>query len=270
MSTKAILALAIVLLLPVLSYLLVDTYSSDAVHMPPRFFPDSTIEKVEGGKKKTDTIWHRVTPLTLTNQLGQKVSFNDVPDKVVVVDFFFTHCPSICPTMTRNMRRLQQTMMSRDPRKVIDTPLAHLMSITIDPKRDSVEVLKKYADKNGVDHNRWWMMTGDQEMIYNFAIREMKLGLVDGNGNDTLFEHSSKLVLLDKDRVIRGYYNGLDTSEILRLSQDIVFLSLEKDRTKPSTIFTQLKELWPVFIVVLLAVGLFAFMSYKSKKKYTV
>lgn len=270
MSTKAILALAIVVLLPVLSYLLVDTYSNDAVHMPPRYFPDSTIEIVKGGKKMTDTIWHKVNPPALTNQLGQQVSFNDVPDKVLVVDFFFTHCPSICPTMTSNMRRLQKLMNSKDPRRVIDTPLAHLVSISIDPKRDTVPVLKKYADKNGVDHNRWWMMTGDQNAIYDFAIREMKLGVIDGNGNDTLFEHSSKFVLLDKDRVIRGYYNGLDTSEILRLSQDIVFLSLEKDRKKPSTIFTQLKELWPVFIVVLLAVGLFVFMSVKSKKNYTV
>lgn len=270
MSTKALIAIAIVLLLPVMSYLLVDSFSSDAVNMPRRYYPDSTIEKVEGGKRFNDTIWHKVIPPELTNQLGQKVSFNDFPNKVLVVDFFFTHCPSICPTMTSNMRRLQNTMISKDPRKVIDTALAHLMSITIDPKRDSVEVLKKYADKNGVDHSRWWMLTGDQEAIYNFAIREMKLGVIDGNGNDTLFEHSGKFVLLDKERVVRGYYNGLDSADVLRLSQDIVFLTLEKDKKRPSTIFTQLKELWPIFIVVLLALGLFSFMSYKSKKKYQV
>jgi len=161
-------------------------------------------------------------------------------------------------------------MKSTDPRKVIDTPLAHLLSFSIDPIRDSPSVLKHYADKNGVDHNRWWMLTGDQQLIYDFAVKELKLGVIDGNEVDTLFDHSPKFVLLDKDRIVRGYYNGLDSNQVLKLSQDIVFLSLEKDRKKPSAVFIQLKQLWPVFVVVIIAVAVFIFLGTRSNKKFNV
>lgn len=258
--------MTIAVLLPVLSYLLVKNYSEGAVLMPPRYFADTVYTKVVNGKQFSDTQWHKVRNIELVNQLGKKVSFDSLPNKVLVVDFFFTHCPSICPGMTNSMKRLQDMMHSEDPRKVIDTPLAHLVSITIDPERDSVTALKAYADKHGVDHQRWWMLTGDKQSIYDFGIQEMKLGIIDGNGVDTLFDHSPKFVLLDKDHVIRGYYNGLDSAQVLKLSQDIVFLSLEKDRKKPSTIFTQIKQLWPVFIIVILAVALLVWVITRSKK----
>ncbi len=269
-STKALLALSIAVLLPVLSYLLVKGYSDDAVQMPPRYFADSVINKVVDGKSVSDTLWHKVTDITLTNQLGDTVSLSSIPDKVLVVDFFFTRCPSICPGMTKNMKRLQDMMTSRDPRKIIDISLVHFLSFSIDPLRDSPSVLKQYADKNGVDHNRWWMLTGDQQKIYDFGIQELKLGIIDGKGQDTLFDHSPKFVLLDKDRVVRGYYNGLDTAQILKLSQDIVFISLEKDKKKPSVIFNQLKQLWPVFVIVILAVFFFVFINIRSNRKFKV
>jgi protein SCO1 len=267
-STKALSALGLVVLLPLISYLLVKGFGDNAVQMPPRYFSDTVVNKVVDGKMISDTQWHRVANITLTNQLGKTVSLDDIKNKVIVVDFFFTRCPSICPGMTQNMRRLQDMMTSTDPRKVVDSALAHLVSFSIDPKRDSAAVLKAYADKHGVDHNRWWMLTGDRDEIYNFGIREMKLGMIDGNGVDTLFEHSPKFVLLDKDRVVRGYYNGLDTAQVLKLSQDIVFLSLEKNRKKPSALFTQMKNLWPVFAVVILAVFVFVIMNIRDRKKF--
>ncbi|MGO8055578.1 hypothetical protein, partial [Rhizobium leguminosarum] len=106
--------------------------------------------------------------------------------------------------------------------------------------------------------------------IYDFAVRELKLGIIDGKGVDTLFDHAPKFMLLDKDRIVRGIYNGLDSNQVLKLSQDIVFLSLEKDRKKPSALFIQLKGLWPVFVVVILAVALFIFMGTRSNKKFKV
>jgi len=269
-STKALLALAIVVLLPVMSYILVKGYGDNAVQMPPRYFSDSIVEKVKDGKLMSDTLWHKVNDITLTNQLGKTVSLDSIHNKVLVIDFFFTRCPSICPGMTKSMKRLQDMMKSTDPRKVIDTPLAHLLSFSIDPIRDSPSVLKHYADKNGVDHNRWWMLTGDQQLIYDFAVKELKLGVIDGNGVDTLFDHSPKFVLLDKDRIVRGYYNGLDSNQVLKLSQDIVFLSLEKDRKKPSAVFIQLKQLWPVFVVVIIAVAVFIFLGTRSNKKFNI
>lgn len=268
MNKKAVWGLLIAVVLPLGSYFLVKGYSDHVIPMPPRYFADSTIEKVVDGKKKTDTFWHRVENITLINQLGQQVNFDSIPNKILVLDFFFTHCPSICPGMTKNMKRLQDMMHSTDPRKVIDTPLVQLLSISIDPERDSVPVLKRFADKYEIDHDTWWMLTGNKDSIYNFGIQEMKLGIIDGNGKDTLFDHSPKFVLLDKDRIVRGYYNGLDTNQLLKLSQDIVFLSLEKDKRIPSPLFQKLKALWPVFIAVIMAVIIFMGLSYYDKKQY--
>ncbi len=258
--------MVLVVVLPVGSYLFVKQVSTNAVAMPPRYYADTVVEKVVNGKQLTDTQWHQVRNITLTNQLGQTVSLDSLKNKVLVIDFFFTHCPSICPGMTKNMKRLQDMMRSTDPRKIIDTPLVHFLSFSIDPERDSPAVIKRFADKYGVDPDHWWMLTGDKEAIYNFGIQELKLGIIDGNGQDTLFEHSPKLVLLDKDRVVRGYYNGLDTAQVLKLSQDVVFLSLEKDKKRPSAIFQQLKELWPVYLVVLLAVVMFIFLTTRKSK----
>lgn len=258
-------ALLLVVVLPVVSYLLVDRYSKVSLPMPPRYYADTVIDAIEKGKTISDTIWHSVQNIALTNQLGNTVSLDSLNNKVLVIDFFFTHCPSICPVMTRNMRKLQDLMKSNDPRRVIDTPLAHLLSISIDPERDTVPVLKRYADHNGIDHDRWWLLTGNKQAIYDFAIRELKLGVMDGNGIDTLFDHSPKFVLLDKERVVRGYYNGLDTAQVWKLSQDLIFLSLEKDRKKPSGIFRQLMALWPIFIIVLLAVALLVYSAHKSR-----
>jgi protein SCO1/2 len=256
-SKKAILALCVAVLLPVVSYLLVKKVSDHAVVMPRHYFPDSVSEKIVDGKYETDTVWHRVRNISLTNQLGKKVSLDDLHDKVLVVDFFFTHCPSICPYMTRNMRRLQDMMVSRDPRRVIDTPLVHFVSISIDPERDTPDALKQYADRYGVDHEMWWMLTGNKDSIYNFGIQEMKMGMIDGNGVDTLFEHSPKFVLLDKNREVRGFYNGTDTADVLKLSQDIVFLSLEKDKSQPSEVAAQLKSIWPVYLIAVIALVFF-------------
>lgn len=257
-------------LLPLVSYFLVKGYGDNAVQMPPRYYADSVVEKVVDGKQISDTVWHQVRNITLTNQLGKTVSLDSIENKVLVVDFFFTHCPSICPGMTKSMKRLQDMMRSNDPRKVVDTALAHLISFTIDPKRDSPSVLKQYADKNGVDHDRWWMLTGNIDSIYRFGIEEMRLGIIDGNGVDTLFDHSPKFVLLDKDRVVRGYYNGLDSAQVLKLSQDIVFLSLEKNRKKPSKLVAELKAIWPIFVVVVMAVIVFIVVGIRSNKKFKV
>lgn len=249
-----------------MSYLLVKRASDDAIEMPRRFYSDSVAEKVVNGKQYSDTIWHHVTNFHGVNQLGEPVSLNDIRGKVIVLDFFFTHCPSICPGMTRSMKRLQDMMKSSSRENVTDTPMVHFISVSIDPERDSAAALKKYADHYGVNPDVWWLMSGDKKATYRFGINEMKLTVIDGNGVDTLFDHSPRFVLLDRDHLVRGYYNGLDSAAMYKLSQDIVYLSLERDKRQPSLIVAQLKELWPIYIVVVLAVAAFAWMSWKSKQ----
>jgi protein SCO1/2 len=204
--------------------------------MPPRYYADTVISKVINGKSSTDTIWHKVPDIHLINQLGAPVSLDDLKGKIIIADFFFTHCPSICPVLTKNIRMLQDALKGKDPRR-IDTPFVHFLSFSVDPERDSVPVLKKYSDKYGVNSDVWWMLTGPKDSIYNFALNEIKLGIQDGNGVDSDFIHTQRIVLIDRERIIRGYYNGLDSSAMSKLAEDLTLLMLEKDRKKKRSIF---------------------------------
>ena len=266
MSSKSWMAICIAVLIPLSCYLIVKYFSTDAVDMPRRYFEDSVTTVIKDGKEYTDTVWHQVKDISLTNQLGKQVKLSDVNGKVIVADFFFTHCGSICPKLTQNMKRLQGLLKLKDDMKRLDTTFVQLLSFSIDPERDSVAVLKKYADKYGVNHDVWWMVTGDKKTIYDFALNEVKLGVgADSAAISPDFPHSGKLVLLDKNRVVRGYYNGLDSNEVARLGEDIVFLMLEKDKKRKSPVFTQLVGLWPIFLFVAIAVAVFLFINRKPK-----
>jgi protein SCO1/2 len=237
MNRKALLALSIAIVLPLASYLLVKHYSDDAVIMPSRYYADSVITKVTDGKETTDTAWHKANNITLTNQLDRQVSLSDLKDKVIVADFFFTKCPSICPTLTRNMKKLQDALKIKDELRGIDSSFIQFISFTVDPERDSAKVLKKYADKYGVNPDIWWLLTGPKKTIYDFAINELKLGLTDGGTVDSSFIHTSKFVLLDKERVVRGYYDGMDSVALNKLAGDLIFIMLEKDKKKKRDLF---------------------------------
>jgi protein SCO1 len=237
LSKKALLAIGMVVLLPLVSYMLVKTMSEDAVNMPRRYFPDSVISKVVDGKSMTDTVWHSLTNISLVNQLGDSVSLDDIKGSIIIANFFFTRCPSICPTLTRNMKELQDAMKMKDFRKKIDSSYVRFISFSVDPERDSAEVLKRYADRYGVNHDTWWMLTGPKKTIYDYAFNELKLGLQDGSGIDSNFIHSEKFVLIDRARVVRGYYNGLDSASMSKLAEDLTLLMLEKDKKKKRKLF---------------------------------
>lgn len=237
MKKTAVWALCLAILLPVGSYLVVKHYSATAIEMPRRYYYDSIITKVVDGKEVIDTVWHKVAAVTLSNQLGAAVSPDDLKGKVIVADFFFTRCPTICPTLTRNMKKLQDALKLKDEMRRIDTTFVHFLSFSVDPERDSVAVLKNYADRFGVNPDVWWLLTGPKKTIYDFALNELKLGLQDGEGVDSSFIHTSKFVLLDRDRIVRGYYDGLDSVSMEKLAGDIVFIMLEKDKKKKRNLF---------------------------------
>jgi len=264
-SKKALLALCIAVLIPLISYLLVKHFGDEAVVMPRRFYDDSIITKVKDGKETTDTVWHQVKNISLTNQLGNTVTLDQLNGKVLVIDFFFTHCGSICPALTRNMKKLQDAIKRQDNMKYADTNFVQLLSFSVDPERDSVPVLKKYADRNNVNHDVWWMLTGPKKTIYDFAFEELKVDKYNDDPIDSSFVHTSRFTLLDKNRIVRGYYNGLDDSSLARLSNDIVLLMLETDKKKKSLLFTEVAAIWPIFIIVIVAVIIFMFFNRKPK-----
>lgn len=234
MKIKTVLALLLAIILPVLCYQLVKYYSEGTVNMPRRYFYDNVVETTERGKVVNDTIWHHASNISLTNQLGEKVHLYDLKGKIVVVDFFFTRCPSICPQMTKSMKRLQNSFTKNDS-------IVQFLSISIDPEHDSVINLKTFADKFHVDHSTWWLATGDKKSIYDFALNEMKASVADVNV-DTAFVHTQKFFLLDKEMVVRGWYDGLDSTEMRRLVRDVPLLMLEKDKKRSFGDF--LKELF--------------------------
>ena len=239
--------------------------------MPPRYFPDSVTTKIKDGKEVTDTIWHRVANIRLVNQLGDTVSLDSLRGKVVVIDFFFTHCASICPILTRNMRHMQDALGLSErakPGNGEDTNFVQFVSLTVDPVHDSAPVLRRYADRYGVNSDLWWMLTGPKKTIYDFALKELKLGLQDSISVDSNFVHTDYMALLDKDRVIRGYYHGTDTAALKRLSSDMVFIMLEKDKNRKSTVFEELRPMRiPIAVVLLGTAAGVVFFSRRSRRE---
>lgn len=252
------------LLLPLVSYFIVKKYSEKAIILPPHYYADSVIIKTKNGKQSTDTVWHTLSDFSFTNQLGQPVSWASMRGKIVIADFFFTHCPTICVPMAKNMRRLQESITNAQQVGDNTNPYVQFLSFSIDPERDSVQRLKYWADRFQVNPDQWWLLTGDKRKIYDLAINEMKLGMVDGNGVDSNFAHSDKFVLIDSSRHVRGYYDGLDSTELAKLSNDIVLLTLEKNPNEKNFFAGKLQLIAVVFLIAIVGVGLFLYLFRKK------
>lgn len=162
-----------------------------------------------------DTLYHVIPKWSFLNQNGNSKSSKDFKNKVRLVDFFFTSCPTICPKMTVNMKKIQQ-LINTDCLNNIE-----LLSFTVDPLRDSVEKLKEYCTTYNVDSKNWNMLTGDQNSIYELGVN----GFLVPNQEDALapggFLHSEKMILIDKKNRIRGYYDGTDSLNIPIIVQHI-------------------------------------------------
>lgn len=267
MSTKSLYAVLLTVLVPLVCYFIVKRTSESVIQMPRHYLADSVISTVTKGKQVTDTVWHRLPDISLTNQLGQKVSWNDIHGKIIVADFFFTHCPTICPRLTLSMKKLQEGI-TNSRRVGNNTPdFLHLISFSIDPERDSVEQLRKWADRFQVNADQWWLVTGEKKAIYDMAINEMKLGIVDGKGIDSEFIHTDHFVLIDTNLHVRGYYHGLNDTSMTKLSEDIILLTLEKDPKEKGFLSGKLQLLAIVVLVAMAGVGILLF-AFRKKDKH--
>lgn len=162
---------------------------------------------------------HRVSDFSLTNQNGKTITQKDYDQKIVVVDFFFTTCPSICPIMTNNMGILQEKIKNQSQVK--------LLSFSVTPEIDSVAQLKKYAQKNGVLDAHWNLLTGDKKEIYALARKSYFVAKNGGDGGPFDMIHTENFVLVDPDRRIRGYYDGTNEEEMKTLWKDLQVLKKE-------------------------------------------
>lgn len=159
---------------------------------------------------------HTVKDFNLINQNGNVITSKDYENKIYVVDFFFTRCPSICPIMTDNMKLVQD--------EYIDDNNVMLLSLSVTPDIDNIEVLKNYAIEKGVNDLKWNITTGSKKHIYELA-RKSYFAVVDqGDGGLQDFIHTPNFVLVDTKKQIRGIYDGTEDKEISRLIKDINIL----------------------------------------------
>lgn len=154
---------------------------------------------------------HKVAPFRLTNQHSKTITLADWENKIVVADCFFTHCPSICPKMTYNLKRIQAYAG-------IENLL--IASFTVDPERDSVQQLKNFAQKFDIKGD-WHLLTGTKKDLYKLARKSFMITATDGDGGPDDFIHSENLVLVDRQAQIRGYYDGTDETAVNNLIRDI-------------------------------------------------
>ena len=155
--------------------------------------------------------YYPVPEFSLVERSGKTVTRHDLAGKVWVADFIFTNCGGTCPMMSEEMRKLQDVL----------PPEIHMVSFTVDPSRDTAEVLAKYAQKFGADENRWWFLTGERQALYDLSIKGFKLALEDTGGTRTEpITHSTRFALVDRQGMIRGYYGGTEDEELKRLSAD--------------------------------------------------
>ena len=167
---------------------------------------------------------HRVSDFILVNQLGDTVTRSDVEGQILVVDFFFTRCATICPLMTKNLRRIHDRL---DP----DLPV-QLLSHSVTPFADSVSVLRAYADKQEANPALWWFLTGPKSEIYSLARKSYFSCLDEGDGGFQDFVHTENVVLVDSEGRLRGFYDGTDSMAMSQLFSDLEFLLEKKSEKK--------------------------------------
>ena len=159
---------------------------------------------------------HTIADFELINQNGNVITHRDYADKIYVADFFFTTCQTICPLMTKNMHRVQAATIS-------DNDIM-LLSHTVTPEIDTVAQLKRYAEEKMVNRAKWNLVTGDKKQIYKLARQSYLAVKEGGDGGPFDMIHTENFMLIDKERRIRGFYDGTNEDEIDRLLDDIKIL----------------------------------------------
>lgn len=165
-----------------------------------------------GSPEKT----HTIPDFSLVSQDGKAFSLKDLEGKIYVTDFIFTRCPSICKDMSSQLLRVQEAFKDRDDIRIL--------SHSVDPEHDTPEVLKAYAQDYGINTKFWTLLTGNKDVIYKQAQCAYFLPVQKGSNGEIDFVHSERLVLIDKEKRIRGYYDGTKRDEVDRLIMEIQIL----------------------------------------------
>jgi len=186
---------------------------------PLRYLAIFGEKSYESKNGTTDTAYHTVQNFSFTDQDGKTVTEKNFEGSIYVTDFFFTTCHSICPIMSTQMERIADKFKGNNEVK--------FLSHTVDPEIDTVEQLKTYAIKHNADSNQWKFVTGEKKALYEIARTGYLLNAEEGDGGPDDFIHTQNFALIDKDKRIRGFYDGTDSTEINQLMKDIDLLLAE-------------------------------------------
>jgi protein SCO1/2 len=177
------------------------------------------VTKEVDGKTVTDTIYQSIPEFSFLNQDSVLLTDKDFDGKIYVADFFFTRCPSICPVMHRNMLNVYKAFKGN--------PDIKILSHSIDPEYDQPSILKRYATKLGVTGNQWEFVTGNKDSIYSIATKSYLVAAAKDEHVPGGYVHQGYFVLIDKDKHLRGAYDGTDPKQVDQLIKDIGILRNE-------------------------------------------
>lgn len=164
---------------------------------------------------------HRVDSFAFVDQTGDTVTQDNLNGKVTVVNYFFTRCTGICPRMNKNMDKIYEDFKTE--------PDFQIFSNTVDPDNDSVPVMAKYAEQWGADAKVWKFLTGPRKELFEVAVHQYLLSVADSLGVNDQFVHTQFFALVDKDRRLRGFYDGLKPEDLDKLKKDIHTLEKEQN-----------------------------------------
>jgi protein SCO1 len=178
------------------------------------------ITKTINGKQVTDTLYHQIPDFEFVNQDSVKITQKNFAGKIYVADFFFTTCPTICPKMKTQMLRIYE--------KFKDNPQVAILSHSIDPRHDTPAVLKEFSKNLGIQNSMWQMVTGDKAKIYEIGQKSYMVSATDDPTEPGGIVHSGAFILVDKNRHIRGIYDGTEPEKVDKLMEDMEVLLKEQ------------------------------------------
>jgi protein SCO1/2 len=226
---KKIIILVLILALPGFLYYLLTAEGKNRYKPLPIFGPKQVAKTGHEVKGKfiPDTIYHHLPDFKLYDQDGKVTTAQSFTGKIFVASFFYTNCPSVCNTINKNIKALLTEYTKND--------MVCFVSITVDPRRDTVGALKKYADNFNSPVIKWLFLTGDTSVIYPLARKGFLVNALNA-GNDN-FIYSDKLILIDQEKRIRGYYSGTSSDDITKLNDEIKVLIAEELRKKDKPLY---------------------------------
>jgi len=215
MSPKKVLILGILLLVPIFLFLFLKEFGTNHYTLPTYYPQVDTVTEMPV-VKNGDTVFQKIPDFRFVSQEGRTVTQADFENDVYVANFFFASCQDVCKKMSAQMVRVNEAFR--------DNPQVKLVSYTVDPERDSVAVLKQYAEMYQADPAKWLFLTGPKKELYTLAQNGYKVSAMQAPGKVPDFIHSEKLILVDKEKYVRGIYDGTNSQDVDRLITEITVL----------------------------------------------